>query len=56
MSENQKVRATRSPAEIYDDFFVPALFHQWGNLVANAAGVAGIRVLDGAPQHRVRAT
>lgn len=37
----------RNPAEIYDAFFVPALFAQWGPVVAAAAGVqAGDRVLD----------
>jgi ubiquinone/menaquinone biosynthesis C-methylase UbiE len=47
MSEIEKVEATRSPAEVYDEFFVPALFHQWGSVVANAAGVGeGQCVLD----------
>jgi ubiquinone/menaquinone biosynthesis C-methylase UbiE len=37
----------RSPAEIYDEFFVPALFAQWGPVVATAARIAsGDRVLD----------
>lgn len=37
----------RSPAEVYDQFFVPALFQQWGNVVAQAAGIGpGQRVLD----------
>jgi ubiquinone/menaquinone biosynthesis C-methylase UbiE len=37
----------RSPAEIYDEFFVPALFAQWGPVVTTAARVApGNRVLD----------
>ena len=37
----------RPPAEIYDEKFVPALFAQWGPVVANAAGVApGQTVLD----------
>lgn len=35
------------PAEIYDRAFVPALFAQWGPIVAELAGVApGARVLD----------
>ena len=35
------------PAEVYDRAFVPALFAQWGPVVAAAAGVApGARVLD----------
>lgn len=37
----------RSPAEVYDDQFVPALFAPWGPLVAAAAEVRqGDRVLD----------
>ena len=37
----------RGPAEVYDEFFVPALFAQWGPVVADAAGVGpGERVLD----------
>ena len=38
---------TRSPAEIYEELFVPALFRQWGTVVADAADLrAGQRVLD----------
>ncbi|HEX5176869.1 MAG TPA: methyltransferase domain-containing protein, partial [Chthoniobacteraceae bacterium] len=37
----------RKPAEVYDECFVPALFAQWGKVVAEAAGIeAGQRVLD----------
>jgi ubiquinone/menaquinone biosynthesis C-methylase UbiE len=37
----------RSPAQVYDELFVPALFAQWGPVMAAAAGVrAGDRVLD----------
>jgi SAM-dependent methyltransferase len=37
----------RGPAEIYDTHFVPALFAQWGAVVAAEAGVKkGDRVLD----------
>lgn len=37
----------RSPAEVYDELFVPALFEQWGPVVVGAAGVKpGDRVLD----------
>lgn len=37
----------RPPAEIYDEKFVPALFGQWGPVLADAAGVApGQAVLD----------
>ena len=40
-------RSQRTPAEIYDRLFVPALFARWGPVVAEAAGVgAGDRVLD----------
>jgi len=36
-----------TPAEIYDRCFVPALFRQWGGVVADAAGVGrGMQVLD----------
>jgi ubiquinone/menaquinone biosynthesis C-methylase UbiE len=37
----------RNPAEVYDEHFVPALFAQWGPVVAAVAGVKpGDRVLD----------
>lgn len=37
----------RRPAEVYDTQFVPALFHQWGPVVAAEADVqTGDRVLD----------
>lgn len=37
----------RSPAEVYDECFVPALFRQWGYVVAKAAAIApDQRVLD----------
>jgi SAM-dependent methyltransferase len=38
---------TRSAAEIYEEFFVPALFAEWAPRVAAAAGIrAGHKVLD----------
>ncbi len=38
---------TGSPAEVYEAMFVPALFGQWGDRVAAAAGVGpGQKVLD----------
>ena len=41
------LKKARSPAEIYDTEFVPALFAQWGPIVAAEAGVRkGDRVLD----------
>jgi ubiquinone/menaquinone biosynthesis C-methylase UbiE len=39
--------ATRSPADIYDELFVPALFAHWGPVLCDAAGVVpGQRILD----------
>jgi ubiquinone/menaquinone biosynthesis C-methylase UbiE len=47
MSEAERGQVTRSAAEVYDEFFVPALFQQWVGPVVEAAGVgAGQRVLD----------
>jgi SAM-dependent methyltransferase len=47
MENDLKGQVTRSAAEIYEEFFVPALFQQWAPLVADAARVAaGDRVLD----------
>jgi ubiquinone/menaquinone biosynthesis C-methylase UbiE len=41
------LKESRNPAEIYDAQFVPALFQQWGPIVAREAGVReGDRVLD----------
>ena len=38
---------SKSPAEVYDDMFVPALFRQWGPIVAEAARMKdGDRVID----------
>ncbi|BCH21813.1 class I SAM-dependent methyltransferase [Mesorhizobium sp. L-8-3] len=40
-------RESKSPAEIYDALFVPALFRRWGPVVADAAQIAGgQQVLD----------
>lgn len=45
MSERGQV--TRSAAEVYEEFFIPALFAQWATRVAQAATIgAGHRVLD----------
>lgn len=39
--------APRSPAEVYEEFFVPALFAPWGPRVAEAAAISpGEHVLD----------
>lgn len=47
MSENDQGYAERSPAEIYDELFVPALFEPWANVVAEAAEISpGDSVLD----------
>ena len=45
---NERItRDSRSPAEIYDEQFVPALFRPWAGVVADAAHVGpGQRVLD----------
>ena len=41
------VTSSPAPAEIYDRRFVPALFAQWGRIVAAKAGVRpGMKVLD----------
>lgn len=45
MSEIEQAR--RSPAEVYEEFFVPALLQDWARRVAEAAGIqAGQHVLD----------
>jgi ubiquinone/menaquinone biosynthesis C-methylase UbiE len=47
MDEGLKGQVTRSAAEIYEEFFVPALFRQWAPIVADAARLkSGQRVLD----------
>ena len=47
MPEAKKASPARSPAEIYDEFFVPALFHPWASVVTDAAAIApGQSVLD----------
>jgi ubiquinone/menaquinone biosynthesis C-methylase UbiE len=39
--------AIRSPADVYDEQFVPALFRQWGPVLCDAANIeSGQRVLD----------
>ncbi len=40
-------QVTRSAAEVYEEFFVPALFREWAPRVAQAAGIReGYKVLD----------
>jgi len=47
MSDRNTSLDQRSPAEIYDEQFVPALFRPWSGVVADAAHVGpGQRVLD----------
>ena len=47
MHESDTPIAARSPAQVYEQFFVPALFRQWGVVIADMAGIApGHRVLD----------
>lgn len=50
MSETLAARteaAVRSPADVYDEQFVPALFRPWGPVLCDAANIApGQRVLD----------
>jgi SAM-dependent methyltransferase len=47
MSDTMTGQVTASAADVYEAFFVPALFHEWPPLVADAAGVGpGRQVLD----------
>ena len=42
-----KRKPPKSPAQIYDALFVPALFQQWGPIVADEAKIgSGDRVID----------
>lgn len=44
---NAPSHAQSTPADVYEERFVPALFRQWGEVIAQAGGVArGHRVLD----------
>ena len=41
------VQRARTPAEVYDEMFVPALFQRWGPIIADVAGIgSGDTVLD----------
>ncbi|TPE53773.1 class I SAM-dependent methyltransferase [Amaricoccus solimangrovi] len=44
--EARKGQITAEAAKVYEDFFVPALFGQFGPWLAEAAGIGGGRVLD----------
>ncbi len=47
MDEQERGQVSRSAAEVYEQFFVPALFAEWTGRVADAARVGpGDRVLD----------
>lgn len=47
MNESDRGQVSRSAAQVYEEFFVPALFAQWPRRVAAAAGIGpGQRVLD----------
>jgi ubiquinone/menaquinone biosynthesis C-methylase UbiE len=47
MGESEALSVARSPAKVYDECFVPALFQQWGGIVSEIAGItSGQRVLD----------
>ncbi|MBE9170067.1 methyltransferase domain-containing protein [Pleurocapsales cyanobacterium LEGE 06147] len=47
MSKSEIRQVTRTAAEIYEEFFVPALFQQWASRVAGAAMISsGQRILD----------
>jgi ubiquinone/menaquinone biosynthesis C-methylase UbiE len=47
MDDTLRGQVTRSAADVYDEFFVPALFRQWAPRMADAARLAsGQRVLD----------
>ncbi|HSB02741.1 MAG TPA: class I SAM-dependent methyltransferase [Anaerolineales bacterium] len=47
MNDNQTGQVSHSAAEIYEEFFIPALFREWPARIINAAKIrAGQRVLD----------
>src|SRR5512134_255530 len=47
IATRRPIMSAKSPAEIYQELFVPALFQQWGGVVAAAVALrAGERVLD----------
>lgn len=47
MDEIEKGQVSRSAADVYEEFFVPALFGEWASRVVDAAGIkTGERVLD----------
>lgn len=47
MDVTTKGQVSRTAADVYEEFFVPALFREWAGPVADAAGIAsGHQVLD----------
>jgi ubiquinone/menaquinone biosynthesis C-methylase UbiE len=47
MGESERGQVTRSAAEVYEEFFVPALFQEWASRVADAAKISsGQCILD----------
>ena len=47
MSDTDRGQVSAAAAEVYDSFFVPALFEQWTDVVLEVADVrSGHRVLD----------
>ena len=47
MSDSERGQVTSSAAEVYEEFFVPALFQEWSDRVADTITIrAGDRVLD----------
>jgi SAM-dependent methyltransferase len=47
MSERNRGQVSRNAAEVYEEFFVPALFQQWTGRIVDAAHIQpGQRVLD----------
>ncbi|MGH7803396.1 MAG: class I SAM-dependent methyltransferase, partial [Candidatus Binatia bacterium] len=47
MNDSEQGQVSRSAAEVYDEFFVPALFQEWAGRVADAARIErGEKVLD----------
>ena len=47
MDNTESTIEARSPAQVYEDVFVPALFEQWASVISDVAGILpGQRVLD----------
>ncbi len=47
MNDGERGQVTRSAAEVYEEFYLPALFQEWTSLVVNTADIQSAqRVLD----------